>query len=189
MFLFPQPDAKAEEGTEVMNPIVLQGIDKNDFEQLLNVLFHRKYGNNAGPLPSNVDEWVSVLRLSTMWMFDGIREATIRALESLPMAAIDKLIYAMKYDIRQWLLPSLLLLARRPEPISVEEGRRMGFETALKLASVREKLKLESFESSTSCSRGHSSNYTSYRLVVGKRDPVANTFDFTPMLRTAFDLK
>ena len=41
MFLLPQGDKATVEGQSDYNPIVLEGINKSDFEQLLKVLFLR----------------------------------------------------------------------------------------------------------------------------------------------------
>ena len=41
MFVLPQGDQATVEGQSDQNPIVLQGIDKSDFEQLLRVLLCR----------------------------------------------------------------------------------------------------------------------------------------------------
>ncbi|KAI6040629.1 hypothetical protein EDC04DRAFT_1460135 [Pisolithus marmoratus] len=83
-----------------------------------------------------------------MWEFTSLRTAAISWLDTSDASPcrsshVERVMFAMQYGIKEWLLPSLLALAQRPEPISVEEGRQLGIETALKLASVREKLKLE----------------------------------------------
>lgn len=47
-----------------------------------------------------------------------------------------------KYEITECFLPALLALAPRFKPISVDEGRRIEFEYALKMAAVQEELKM-----------------------------------------------
>ncbi|KAL4076913.1 hypothetical protein V8B97DRAFT_1938176 [Scleroderma yunnanense] len=189
MFLLPQASDSALEGLDDEKPVVLEGIEKSDFEQLLKILLHRKYGTNPG-LPLNDEEWVAVLKLSTMWEFDGLRKAAIDTLSVSKITAITKLVAAKQYNIDEWLLPALLALAQRPEPISVEEAHRIGLETTVKLASVREKIKIEITTDTTPCSfkPGRVHQYESMRLGVGERDPEAEKLDFTPMIRTAFGL-
>ena len=124
-----------------------------------------------------------------MWEFDGPRNAAIRHLDSLepPIDPIDKVVLAMQYEIKEWLLPALLKLAQRPEPISIEEGHRIGFETTVKLASVREKVKWDASPQSNYCySCGRS--YGSQNLIAGDRDPATAQVDFTPVIETTFDL-
>ncbi|KAI6035988.1 hypothetical protein BKA83DRAFT_4156596 [Pisolithus microcarpus] len=171
MFLLPQGDPETVEGQSDTSPVILQGIFKKDFESLLRALMYRQHGTNRGS-DLNHDQWISVLKLSTMWDFHGLRNAAIQHLDtpSLPLDPIDK-----------WLLPALLALARRSAPISIEEGRCIGFENALKLASVREKLKLE-----PNTTRTHM--YETRRLVLGDRDSEAERFDYTPFIRQVFDL-
>lgn len=41
MFLLPQADGVTVEGLDDNKPVVLEGIEKSDFEQLLKVLLHR----------------------------------------------------------------------------------------------------------------------------------------------------
>ncbi|KAI5985622.1 hypothetical protein EDD15DRAFT_2122345, partial [Pisolithus albus] len=139
MFLLPQGDPETIEGRSDTSPVILQGISKKEFESLLRALI--QHGTNKGP-DLDHDQWISVLKLSTMWDFHGLRNAAIQHLDvsSRSLNPIDKVELALQYDIKEWLLPALLALAQRSAPISVEEGRRIGFENALKLASVREKL-------------------------------------------------
>lgn len=47
---------------------------------------------------------------------------------------------AHKFDIREWLFSSYLALGKRAEPLSTDEGARLGWEFAIKMASVREHL-------------------------------------------------
>ncbi|KAI6139534.1 hypothetical protein BKA82DRAFT_48882, partial [Pisolithus tinctorius] len=131
-FLLPQGESKRVHGR---SPVVLRGVSKKEFESLLRALMYRsvRHGTNKGS-DLDYDQWMSVLKLSTTWEFTGLSNAAIEYLD---------LELALQYNIQEWLLSALLMLARRSAPISIEEGRRIGFENALKLASVREKLQLE----------------------------------------------
>ncbi|KAI5997631.1 hypothetical protein F5J12DRAFT_889432 [Pisolithus orientalis] len=169
-----------------------RGISKKEFESLLRALMYRKHGTNRG-LDLDCDQWISVLKLSTMWEFVGLRNAAIQHLDipSELVDPIDKVVLALQYNIREWLLPAFLALAKRPTPISIEEGRRIGFENALKLASVREKLRLvmvvEEFTFTyKSCTR--TQKYNTRCLVLGDRDKEAENLDYTPFIREVFGL-
>jgi len=91
-------------------------------------------------LPLSVDEWTSVLKLSTKWEFRMLRLAAIDTLISLQIGPVERIVLARQYDIRHWMAPALNELAKRPQPLGLEEGIRLGLETALKLASVRERM-------------------------------------------------
>ncbi|KAL4068133.1 hypothetical protein J3A83DRAFT_4413724 [Scleroderma citrinum] len=185
MFLLPQGDKVTAEGCSDANPVLLNGIKKKDFEPLLKALLCRKYGEYRGE-PLGNEQWISVLKLSTMWEFDGLRRSAINNLASKSMNPVDKFSLAILYDVTEWIMPALLKLAQRPEPISFEEGRRLGFETALKLASVREKFRIDPRAACRLCEGKHKN--TVERLIVGNRDKGTEELDFTPVIRAAFNL-
>lgn len=83
-------------------------------------------------------EWKSVLKLSTMWNFEVVRNLAIQSMSELPIDAVEKAALAREYEIDEWLLPALNELAQREEPIGVEEALRLGMEQALRIAAVRE---------------------------------------------------
>ena len=87
----------------------------------------RKYVVGKSPESSfSRDQWVSVLKLSTEWEFHALRTAAIDHLTTLngSIDPVDKLVMAIKYKITEWMLPTLLKLAQRAEPISMEEGNQ-----------------------------------------------------------------
>lgn len=144
-------------------------------------------------MPTGVAQWTSVLKLSTLWEFNELRKAAIDALSTaLRNDPIDRVILCRQFDITAWLLPALNELAQRPESLSVEEAIRLGIETALMIASVREHIQLVSVQETLVCNwyqgrREHT--YTSKQLVVGPRDPGTQLLDFTPLLRTKLNLQ
>ena len=82
-------------------------------------------------------EWSSILDLSTRWGFTSIRELAIRCIKSPD--PLNRLLMARKHAVEQWILPALLELCERPEPLSLEEARLMDFEDVLLVGSVRQK--------------------------------------------------
>ncbi|KAL4075294.1 hypothetical protein V8B97DRAFT_2022287 [Scleroderma yunnanense] len=171
MFSMPQGDQNSVEGLNDDKPIRLDGVAKTDFEQLLNALFHRQHGSVPG-LPFSVDEWTSVLKLSTKWDFKRLRQAAVDALLASQIGPVDRIVLARQYDIRHWLVPALNELAKRQQPLGLDEGARLGLETALKLASVRERLMVSG-----------SSIY-----VAAARDSRAQNLDFSAAICTTFIL-
>ncbi|KAI5996623.1 hypothetical protein F5J12DRAFT_352718 [Pisolithus orientalis] len=140
---------------------------------------------------------MSVLKLSTTWEFTGLRNAAIEYLDCplRPLDPITKVELALQYNIQEWLLSALLVLARRSAPISIEEGRRIGFENALKLASVREKLRLETAveEFPYIYHDGGSTRHAIHQcnigyVALGDRDKDAENLDYTPFIRKVFGL-
>lgn len=91
-------------------------------------------------------EWTSVLRLSTMWGFETLRDlaiSTLSTLFSLPsfnsyLDPVERACLARDYHVDDWLLPALNALAQREDPLTVEEAMRLGWELAMQVANVRE---------------------------------------------------
>ena len=81
-------------------------------------------------------EWSSILDLSTRWGFVSIRELAIRCTK--PPNSLNRLLLARKHGVEQWILPALLELCQRPEPLSLEEARLMDFEDVVLVGSVRQ---------------------------------------------------
>jgi len=121
-----------------------------------------------------------------MWEFGGLRKSAIDNLASgsNALVPVHKLTLALRYDVTEWTMPALLQLAQRPEPISIEEGRMLGLETALKIASVREKIRIKPRAPYHNSQRQDNGK----RLTVGDRDPEAEELDFTPKIRVVFGL-
>lgn len=101
------------------------------------ILTFRPYGESIRLTES---DWVNVLSLAHMWSFERIRRLSISELHKLPLDTVRKVELAHKYDISEWYHPTYLALALRENPLSVEEAARLGFDFAVKMAQVREKV-------------------------------------------------
>jgi hypothetical protein len=108
---------------------------KIDFVHVVNIC-HRNF--NALEEHS-FEEWSSILDLSTRWGFTSIRDLAIRCVE--PPSPLHRLILARKYSIEQWVLPSLLELCERPQPLSLDEARLMDLEDVVLVGFVRQSVR------------------------------------------------
>ncbi|KAG2039834.1 hypothetical protein BDR03DRAFT_825379, partial [Suillus americanus] len=141
LFLLPVQADKAE-GCSDTDPIVLEGILKEEFQSLMKVLYPMpltRLPPSPDALPSTLEEWTGILKLSKMWSFTNVQEFAIQQME--PMLAtrpLEKVALAQDYGVTEWLVPGLLQLARREEPVGLEDVRKLGLDTALKLADIRE---------------------------------------------------
>ncbi|KAI6107042.1 hypothetical protein EV401DRAFT_469878 [Pisolithus croceorrhizus] len=195
MFSLPQGDSVAVEGTNDENPIRIDGTSKNDFEQLMKALLYRKYGSQPN-LPHGIEQWTSVLKLSTAWNFERLRQAAIDALMESRIGAVDRVVLSQRYYVKNWLLPALNELAKRAEPITLEEGRRMGIVIALKLASVRERVTVttvrvagivQTYSNPAIFGTPNQPNNSSHDVAVGScRDPRMQNCDFSSQIRSTF---
>ncbi|KAG6815290.1 hypothetical protein H0H93_010323 [Arthromyces matolae] len=81
-------------------------------------------------------EWISVLKLSSLWTMIDLRELAIKSLERLGL--IRKVVLARTYGIITWLKESYIDLASRYETPSMDDAQRLGLETTVKLFNIRE---------------------------------------------------
>jgi len=135
MFKLPVAQDVPVEGSSDQQPIHLEGITAHEFRQLLRVMYPQHVGQ---PDIMTYAEWKSVLKLSTMWNFEVLRDLAIQSMSELSINAVEKAALAREYDINEWLLPALNELAQREDPINIDEARRLGLEQAVMIAAVRE---------------------------------------------------
>jgi len=131
MFQLPIPENVVPDGSSKENPLRLVGIEKNDFQQLLRVMYPKEES-------LTLSEWTSVLKLSTMWQFGEIRKLSIRKMSQFAIDPVDKIVIARDYRVMEWFTNSLNDLARRKEPLELHDVDRLGWDYALKIAKVRE---------------------------------------------------
>ncbi|KAL5519554.1 hypothetical protein ACEPAH_1237 [Sanghuangporus vaninii] len=120
--------------------IFLPGIDKHTFRNLLRLLYPPPMTSSfTGSVLLDRELWIKVLDLAQTWDFAGIRALAIQKLESADFGEVEKLELALKYQIEQWCAGAYFTLAKRSQPLSIDEGRRLGLELSLKMAGVRER--------------------------------------------------
>lgn len=101
--------------------------------------------------PSSVEEWTSVLHLATRWDFDDIRTLAIKELQALPMTSVDKIVLSQRFNINTpWASAGFTALCQRPQPLTLDEARRLGIESSTRIAQKRERLRSGSPHRTTS---------------------------------------
>ncbi|KAK7024956.1 hypothetical protein R3P38DRAFT_1055634 [Favolaschia claudopus] len=119
MFALPTKNRRVE-GRSIDNPIVLEEISSDDFEQLL--------------------KWVSVLKLSTQWRFLDVRRLAIQQLHTRPdLGGVERVMLGRQYGIVSFIRIGYVVLVRRTEVLSTEEAQEIGWDTAFHLSQLREK--------------------------------------------------
>lgn len=83
------------------------------------------------------EQWISVLKLSSMWDFDSFREKAIKELARVVREPVARIALARTFHIPNWMEPALHALAQQ-ETISAAELETLGWATAAKLMQVRE---------------------------------------------------
>ncbi|KAJ7763619.1 hypothetical protein DFH07DRAFT_812587 [Mycena maculata] len=145
-FTLPAGDDVQAEGHSDENPFILDGISKVDFQRLLKVLYPLDIPQILG-MPK--DDWISVLKLSTLWYFLDARELAIQQLTSRITESVERILLARDYEVSSWLRAGYTDLARREEGISMEDAEKIGLRTTVQLYQTREAA-IKSYSSSTS---------------------------------------
>jgi hypothetical protein len=79
-----------------------------------------------------------VLELAHMWGFDDVRKLAIKSISEQKIDCIERVRLANKYEVTEWYEDACVELAKREEPVSLEEAEILGLEFWVKLARVRE---------------------------------------------------
>lgn len=84
------------------------------------------------------DEWVSVLRLSTLWQLVDIRELAIERMSTFGIEPTDKIVLSQEFDVADWYEPACEELTTRSATLTMEEAKKIGLETAVRVFHARE---------------------------------------------------
>ncbi|KAK0241239.1 hypothetical protein EDD85DRAFT_818146 [Armillaria nabsnona] len=144
MFTLPPLPPHAEntivEGSIDDNPIRLQGITKLDFERLLKYM----YPTNIPPvLTKPLEDWISILKLSTRWFMTDIRNDVIpRILDRhLEIDVIERIRLGRQYDLPALVTSGVTTLVNQDGlGVSEAQAEALGWETALRIQWIRDKL-------------------------------------------------
>ncbi|ETW80320.1 hypothetical protein HETIRDRAFT_384845 [Heterobasidion irregulare TC 32-1] len=133
MYTLPNGTAGAE-GSSDENPIQLSGeISAEEFRSFLKVLYPMTGSSKAGV------DWQAVLKLSTLWDFGKVRQRAIAELEKKSREPLESILLARKHQVFKWLIEGYVELARRPEPLTFEEGEQLGWPVFARLVDLRER--------------------------------------------------
>lgn len=131
MFTLP---IEPSEGASDDSPIVLEGVEVDDFKALLRFLYPKEQGSTAH---LSQKEWMGIHALAHMWGFEEARKASRAFLVDME-DSIAKIELASRYNYDDWMRKAYEELAKRPDPLSIEEARRIGMDAAFHIAQVRE---------------------------------------------------
>ncbi|OBZ69900.1 hypothetical protein A0H81_10110 [Grifola frondosa] len=171
LFSLPEPTDLPAEGSGDTNPLHLPGISSTDFERLLWILYPPNYGTHKA---ATLVEWTSILHLATRWEFTDVCALAIRELQALEISAVDKILLAREFDIGgRWTAAAYAALCERPEALTLPEAVRLGLETAMRIAQMREQLR--------SAGRSPASGYRSLtRSAAERRGVVGSNLNWKP---------
>ncbi|KAI0251874.1 hypothetical protein BJV78DRAFT_1374585 [Lactifluus subvellereus] len=143
MFSLPREptDSSSAEGTCDTNPIYLSGVTELEFETLLRYFYNSMHDGFSLPQTS----WIALLSITHRYDFPNVRERAIREVYGTAATAEQQqdhlllLSVAEKYDVPpERLLPSLIALVMRPQPLTEDEVALFSALTISRLAHARE---------------------------------------------------
>lgn len=84
------------------------------------------------------EEWISVLKLSTLWDFFAIRETVIREMLKTKMTAMSMILLGRQFSVKNWLLTGYVYLVKAPNGMSMQDAETIGLRQAVKIFQLRE---------------------------------------------------
>ncbi|KAH6907085.1 hypothetical protein BKA70DRAFT_1150752, partial [Coprinopsis sp. MPI-PUGE-AT-0042] len=114
-----------------------------EFESFLKAFLPGCPSHHHSRVELSLEEWLSVLKLSSKWLFNGLRNEAIAKLGELPVSPIQRVLLARRYSVPSWLMEGYTkILAEMgpklddPKFISLEDAHHLGWEVALELSNI-----------------------------------------------------
>ncbi|KZP28768.1 hypothetical protein FIBSPDRAFT_1039494 [Athelia psychrophila] len=122
------------QAADEQNPIVLPGVSCADFDEFLAILYPTDFRR---PTEKTTAQWTSVLHLAAKWGFESIQLLAIDNLTTTAIA-IDKIVLGRRYGISDWLPGAYEAVCTRADPLTVEEGMKLGVEDSIRISAARQ---------------------------------------------------
>lgn len=119
--------------------IPLDGVEPRDFEQLLSIFYPSNYAQHDA---KTTEYWTSVLRAANHLAMRKISKLAKEKLTTLATSA-DKIALVKEFEDdfgAEWVADAFLELAIRSEPLTVDEGHKIGMEGVIRLGAIRQAL-------------------------------------------------
>jgi hypothetical protein len=141
------------EGGSDEKPVVLPHVKSGDFANFLWVFYNPYVFSPVDPFRTHIifgsrtydystgtiEQWMSILDLASRWNFKATRDLAIHMLEDLLEPVEKKKLWQIYGINKEWVLPAFVSVCMRQEPLSLQEGRIIGTDTAILMAQAREK--------------------------------------------------
>jgi len=130
--MFSIPFGGRGQGLTDDEPISLVNIKAQDFDLFLSILYPTEFGVFCA---CTVDEWAAVLYLADKWNFKSIKNLAINKL-ALIASPIDRIVLGRNYQINEWLGDAYRDVCTRADPLTYEEGVRLGMEDVINISAI-----------------------------------------------------
>lgn len=101
----------------------------------VSLYFYFRAGN---PPTLSRNEWESVLKLSTAWNLETLRALAMDSMLKCSIGSVTKVRLGGAYNVPKWIREACQELVQRPDPISEEEGTRLGSVVLSRICRMRE---------------------------------------------------
>ncbi|KAF6761061.1 hypothetical protein DFP72DRAFT_30944 [Ephemerocybe angulata] len=126
------------------SPIVLEGVTAGEFESFLKLMFPTVTTSSPMTFRLTRNEWLDILKLSTLWQFVDYRRLAIEHLKPVIQDPLELIDLAREFGISEWLVSGYKTLVEREAIIDEEVGARIGMPVASKLCILREHAEISS---------------------------------------------
>ncbi|VDC02875.1 unnamed protein product [Peniophora sp. CBMAI 1063] len=107
-----------------------------EFDALLAILLPGNYNHRA----LDKEQWVAVLKLSTLWRFSSVRSLALRYLTPLlAHAPLERLVIARAYGVDSWVDSAIQDLQLRDTPLCSDEVGQLARADVVLIARARER--------------------------------------------------
>ncbi|KAL1726846.1 hypothetical protein EV714DRAFT_286902 [Schizophyllum commune] len=146
-------DATKDSGSDE-HPLVLEGVESLDFENLLWFFYESAYKWSGIIDPHLTPKWESVLLLAEKFNMKQVAKVACYALgRAGVLSDVRKIALGVKHGLGEdWILEELKRILTRESPFSIEEGRELGLDTVVILAASRE---TRALQAGGVCATGH----------------------------------
>ncbi|KAF6750636.1 hypothetical protein DFP72DRAFT_1013133 [Ephemerocybe angulata] len=150
------------EGLSIESPITLDGYRASEFEALLKAMYPTSSNVLEGAFRMTRDEWISVLKLSTVWNMKKIRQHAITGLssghDSVILTSVDKAYLGLVHRVAPWLVEGITSIISSGDPPSLSEIRTLGLSAVSHIVLIQAQASpfkdLSSTSTGVTCSLG-----------------------------------
>ncbi|KAF6745180.1 hypothetical protein DFP72DRAFT_53997 [Ephemerocybe angulata] len=137
--MFGIPQGESVEGSSDGNPIILPGCTIAEFEDLMKVLLTPTYVSSIKPFTLSEDQWIGVLKLSTMWDMSVVRKHVIATLSPMIQkhTAIEQVVLGKQFKVAAWFTQGCASLASEYKTIDLTSvADTLGWEFVARILRV-----------------------------------------------------
>ncbi|KZP11850.1 hypothetical protein FIBSPDRAFT_870850 [Athelia psychrophila] len=120
--------------TDSSEPCVMSDVSCADFDEFLAILYPTDFRQ---PTKKTTSQWTSILHFAAKWGFANIK---LLAIDNLTGNAIpiDKIVLGRRYGITEWLAGAYEAVCTRADPLTMEEGMKLGVEDTVRISAARQ---------------------------------------------------